>query len=380
VIDAEIYDAFAAAVTTFAGLLSPPLPVAFPNVQFEPPDSGPWLEVSWFPNETQNYGIGNAGPSIHLGFGQIAVVARKGAGLAVPMDIAGAALAAFTKGTLLGPARIYRKGWISSVVQEPDRVMIPVTLPYRAAPPRDAPPLTELFTYEFTNTQAVQLSLTGTDIGPVWTWSGGGGQTGNVFSANVTSGDTITLEVAYPNSITGITLGNNGLLGALMDLTLTPNLVSFSCNQGDLSGNLNSVPSLSSLELFGCGGNPNITGAIPEPQATLIYLDVSACGMAGNIPSLSDAPLTDGAYFSDNIGITGLAVGATFPSTITAFYADGCALTESAVDAILAALVTAGVVNCDINLSGGTNAPPSASGLVSKAALELEGCTVTVNS
>lgn len=129
--DAEIYDAFAVAVSTFAGALSSPLPVSFPDLQFDPPATGPWLEVAWFPNETQNYGIGNAGPSIHRGFGQVAVVQRKGVGLVDPMVLAGGVLAAFAKGTLIGPARVYREGWISSVVQESDRVMLPITIPYR---------------------------------------------------------------------------------------------------------------------------------------------------------------------------------------------------------------------------------------------------------
>lgn len=131
-IDAEIYDAFAAAVSTFAGSLSSPLPVAFPDVQFTPPDEGPWLEVKWFPNETQNYGIGNEGPSVHRGFGQVAVVTRKGTGLVDLLVVAGGVLAAFTKGTLLGPARVYRKGWVSSVVQDTDRTLLPITIPYRA--------------------------------------------------------------------------------------------------------------------------------------------------------------------------------------------------------------------------------------------------------
>jgi uncharacterized protein YjbI with pentapeptide repeats len=58
----------------------------------------------------------------------------------------------------------------------------------------------------------------------------------------------------------------------------------------------------------------------------------------------------------------------------------GCALTESAVDAILAALDTAGLSNGTVDVSGGTNAIPSAAGLTSKTNLEGKGWTVTVNA
>lgn len=142
-IDADIYDAFATAATVFAAAQSPPLPIAFPGVQFTPPDAGAWLEAMFFPNETQNYGVGNSGPSQHRGFFQLAVAVRKGVGLVPPAEVAGAVLAMFEKGTLWGPARVYRKGWISSVVQgsgvaeKVDRLILPVTIPYIASPPRD---------------------------------------------------------------------------------------------------------------------------------------------------------------------------------------------------------------------------------------------------
>jgi len=56
------------------------------------------------------------------------------------------------------------------------------------------------------------------------------------------------------------------------------------------------------------------------------------------------------------------------------------ALTQAAVDNVLAALVESGAINGTLNLSGGTNAIPSAAGLADKAILEGDGWTVTVNS
>ena len=54
-------------------------------------------------------------------------------------------------------------------------------------------------------------------------------------------------------------------------------------------------------------------------------------------------------------------------------------LDEAAVDGVLADLDSFGLSNGFVDVSGGTNAPPSAAGLTSKANLEGKGWTVTVN-
>lgn len=68
------------------------------------------------------------------------------------------------------------------------------------------------------------------------------------------------------------------------------------------------------------------------------------------------------------------------------FTATTCALTQVTVDNILVKLAalngTGGTVSYDnktVNLSGGTNATPSATGLAAKAVLQARGCTVTHN-
>lgn len=68
------------------------------------------------------------------------------------------------------------------------------------------------------------------------------------------------------------------------------------------------------------------------------------------------------------------------------FTATTCALTQISVDNILVKLAalngTGGTVsynNKTVNLSGGTNATPSATGLAAKAVLQARGCTVTHN-
>lgn len=131
-IDADIYNDFAEAVAVFAAATSPPLPVSYPGVHFTPPDAGAWLEVRWFPNETQNWGIGNDGPSVMQGFGQVSVYYRPGAGIVDGLLLAGAIVDAFPKGTQLARASVQRKPWISAVVSDGDKVFHPVTIPYKA--------------------------------------------------------------------------------------------------------------------------------------------------------------------------------------------------------------------------------------------------------
>lgn len=129
--NSSIYDAFATQVATFAAGSSPALPVAYPGVHFDSPAAGYWLELAWFPNETQNYGLGNDGPSLMQGFGQIAVCHRPGSGVMGGLAIADSVINAFRKGTAIGSAKVEREPWVSAVVIDGDKVMHPVTVRWK---------------------------------------------------------------------------------------------------------------------------------------------------------------------------------------------------------------------------------------------------------
>ncbi|WP_115560017.1 phage tail terminator-like protein [Xanthomonas arboricola] len=127
--DTAIYDAFAALVGTFAaaqGLLC-----SYPGISFTPPTAGAWLELQWFPNQTQNYGMADDGPSLLQGFGQLAACYRPGNGIMVGMRITDGIIAAFDKGTDFAGVRVYRKPWTSTIIQDPERHMHPVTIMWR---------------------------------------------------------------------------------------------------------------------------------------------------------------------------------------------------------------------------------------------------------
>lgn len=147
---------------------------------------------------------------------------------------------------------------------------------------------------------------------------------------------------------------------------------------------LNSLVSLTSFAFGGCAALqlieldgftlngltipdlPALTDFALSNSANLTTLTMGASPLLLNLTAQSNALLT-------SFGIGGC-------TGVTSLYLDGCALTEGAVDAILAALDTNGLSNGEVDLSGGTNAIPSAAGLASKASLEGKGWTVTVNS
>lgn len=121
-----IYDAFASLVTAFA--TAEAVPCSYPGVGFDPPDSGTWLELQWFPNETQNYGTADTDSSLLQGFAQLSACHRPGSGLAPGNLLADSIIAAFGKGMTFAEVRVYRKPWVNSVITDPERIMHPVTI------------------------------------------------------------------------------------------------------------------------------------------------------------------------------------------------------------------------------------------------------------
>ncbi|KRG47344.1 hypothetical protein ARC20_03165 [Stenotrophomonas panacihumi] len=127
--DTAIYTAFAALVTQFAAAQA--LPCSYPGVGFAPPASGAWLELQWFPNKTQNYGMADEGPSLLQGFAQLAVCYPPGQGIVIGTQLTDQVIAFFGKGTTFAGMRVYQRPWTSAVIPDPERIMHPVTIPWR---------------------------------------------------------------------------------------------------------------------------------------------------------------------------------------------------------------------------------------------------------
>jgi len=129
--DTAIYDAFTQLVTQFAA--GADLVCSYPGIPFDPPTGkgARWLELQWFPNRTQNYGLADDGPSLMQGFAQVAACYRPGQGIMVGTAITDQIIAAFAKGTKFAGMAVYERPSTSSIIQDPERVMHPVTIRWR---------------------------------------------------------------------------------------------------------------------------------------------------------------------------------------------------------------------------------------------------------
>jgi hypothetical protein len=112
-------------------VLTPALPVAYPDIAFTPP-AGPYLRVYFIPNGTERLFIGNGEPNRHQGILQVTVVFPSGQGAIRPNDVAGAVANHFGEGTQLpitgGVVRIDKRPSISPAMQDTDRIQIPVSI------------------------------------------------------------------------------------------------------------------------------------------------------------------------------------------------------------------------------------------------------------
>lgn len=134
-IESGIYTALFTRIGAFAAARVPPIPVAYPGVEFDPPTGAGkmWLEVSVFPNTTLAYAWSNNGPNEYRGFLQVGVVRRPGVGGVKPvLDLAAALIASVPKGAVAGDATITDEGSMASVLIADDRLTVPCTFRYRA--------------------------------------------------------------------------------------------------------------------------------------------------------------------------------------------------------------------------------------------------------
>lgn len=118
-----------------AGLvLSPVLPVAWPGLPFNPPAEG-YLEATFLPNRSTSLAV-TRGSVRHIGFYQVTVVALAASGIVKALDLAGVVIDWFGKDTRLDQdgirLRIMEQPWTAPPLQDPDRLRIPVSIPYVA--------------------------------------------------------------------------------------------------------------------------------------------------------------------------------------------------------------------------------------------------------
>jgi hypothetical protein len=141
-----------------------------------------------------------------------------------------------------------------------------------------------------------------------------------------------------------------------------------------------SLPNENQLSGLSFSQSPNWAGlSLPAdlPLAPLSSLDGSQCpslasvdvsGFLGTLLFFGDCPVLSSFTFD----------GSTF-ANVTVVDVSGAALDEATVDGILTAIDNTGNMNGTVSLMSGTNAPPSAAGMLVVSSLGEKGWTVNVN-
>jgi hypothetical protein len=134
--DAIIFEALQARLRTMPGVL----PIAGPNVTFPAagqtkPDK--YLKVDFLPNRTRQVTLGDD-PQQKIGIMQVSVMWPVGRGILDGLEVAGAIVNRFKNETLFASdvrITISSEPWAASPLQDTDRLMIPVSIPYIAFEP-----------------------------------------------------------------------------------------------------------------------------------------------------------------------------------------------------------------------------------------------------
>ena len=177
------------------------------------------------------------------------------------------------------------------------------------------------------------------------------------------------------NSLTEVDLsGMSSLIYVDISDQNSPNVEEDNCLT---SVNLSGCTAIEELRLDDSdfsNGMPDLTGL-----NELRVIDFDQCGIIGTV-DISGFPLLERFDFNGNAGLNRIIISSSQPlGGNGALDADDCALTQTAVNNILIALAANVIDNGYVDLIGGTNAIPGASGLAAKATLEGRGWDVYVN-
>lgn len=120
--------------------ISPPLRIAAPLVKFTPTDKEMYLLPSFMPNATQSSYV-SKGTTYHYGIFQISLILSNSfQGIVKPLQTAGEFVKQFKKDLILFSAegrkiKITKEPWISAVLVDSVRPVLPISVPYEVAEP-----------------------------------------------------------------------------------------------------------------------------------------------------------------------------------------------------------------------------------------------------
>ena len=97
--------------------------------QFREPESGEWLEVAYFPAESENIAMGYDAAVVLRGFFQV-TAASKSRGIISAMALANQISMAFPRGTQIDAVRVSNTPYQMTPIYSDTTRRIPVTIPY----------------------------------------------------------------------------------------------------------------------------------------------------------------------------------------------------------------------------------------------------------
>ncbi len=116
------------------------VPVAWENVDFDPPEGGVYWRSFLLPGDPSAVGLGTAAENFHVGVYQVDVVAPAGSGWGVASESAAKVISLFKRGTDMTGSNIHLR--VTSAqpgpgLREGARFKIPVSIFYRAVIPNE---------------------------------------------------------------------------------------------------------------------------------------------------------------------------------------------------------------------------------------------------
>ena len=205
------------------------------------------------------------------------------------------------------------------------------------------------------------------------------------IEANIplTAGQSIQYCASEWDSITRIDINGDNVIGDISGWVLPATLVTFSVYNTGVSGDISGwvLPAtLVTFSVYTTGVSGDISGWVLP--ATLVTFYVYTTGVSGDISGWVWRPLIANFHTYNTLidydFPAGLFVGVT--NALVKIDFDNCALTQAQVDNVLADLVASGITSVPnpktLDLAG-TNAAPSAAGLLNVAILVARGWTVT---
>lgn len=114
-------------------VLSPALPIAWPNLSFTKPATG-YLRVTHVPNMNRRVFIGSTDPHQRLGLLQIDVFGKKNENIAIAVEVAGKVTAHFPTDLRMRfgnvTVRVTAAPTVAQPLDDDTHVLVPVTVPY----------------------------------------------------------------------------------------------------------------------------------------------------------------------------------------------------------------------------------------------------------